>query len=174
MTTLVACAAPEEAVNPAAEAAEPKATQPAIALFELVPSGSEPWPGIVTAGQPSKEEFLALRDAGLRTVINLRVPTERGTQDEPQWMEELGLTYISIPVKGAEGLSADVAVELDEALEAAERPVLVHCGSSNRVGAAFALRAFHLEGAAADQAVEIGLSAGMTRLEGRVRELLAN
>lgn len=141
-------------------------------LASLVPNGAEPWPGIVTAGQPSKQEFEALRDRGLRTVINMRSPGERGTRDEPEWMEELGLTYVSIPVEGAAGLTPEVARELDQALEGAERPVLVHCGSSNRVGAVFALRAYHLEGRSADEALEVGRSAGVTKLEDRVRELL--
>lgn len=145
----------------------------ASGLAELVPYGQEPWPGIITAGQPSKEDFEALHKGGVRTVINLRVASERGTQDEPGWMEELGLDYVSIPVNGAAGLSEAVARELDRALQDARRPVLVHCGSSNRVGAAFALRAFHVEGESPEGALRIGRSAGLTmpKLEARVREL---
>lgn len=142
-------------------------------LAELVPNGSEPWPGIVTGGQPTAEDLAALRDAGLRTVINLRVPTERGTQDEPKWIEELDLAYVSIPVQGKEGLTEEVARQLDLALETSERPVLVHCGSGNRVGAVFALRAFYLEGKAPEAALAIGRTAGVTRLEAAVEKLLA-
>ena len=145
---------------------------PPNSLANLIPYGAEPWPGIITAGQPSKQDFEALRDQGLRTVINLRVPSERGTRDEPAWMKELGLTYISIPVEGAENLNQEVARELDRALENAERPVLVHCGSSNRVGAVFALRAFHLEGMSAEDSLRVGRAAGVTKLEAQVRELL--
>ncbi len=157
------------------ETATSEGTAPTQAsLAELVPYGNEPWPGVLTGGQPSADDFEELRERGLRTVINLRVPTERGTRDEPRWMDELGLIYISIPVEGAAGLSEDVARRLDLALETAERPVLVHCGSSNRVGAAFALRAFHLEGASAEDALAIGAAAGMTRLESTVRGMLAD
>lgn len=161
--------------SPSGSASDPQATaQPPAEtnLAELVPYGAEPWPGIVTGGQPSKEDFEALQAAGLRSVINLRMPDERGTQDEPAWMDELGLDYRSIPVAGADGLSEDVARDLEAALAEAQRPVLVHCGSSNRVGAAFALKAYHLEGIELEEAVAIGQAAGMTRLEGRVRELL--
>jgi protein tyrosine phosphatase (PTP) superfamily phosphohydrolase (DUF442 family) len=153
----------------------PNSGTPAVfesSLAELVPYGREPWPGIITAGQPSREEFEVLRDAGVRTVVNLRVPSERGTQDEPEWMEELGLEYISLPVKGAEGLNEEVARELDQVLETTGRPILVHCGSSNRVGAVFALRAFHVDGKSPEEALEIGLASGVTRLESTVREML--
>lgn len=148
------------------------ATPVSSGLAELVPYGREPWPGIITAGQPSKEDFQALYDGGIRTVINLRVPTERTTRDQPAWMEEIGFEYISIPVAGAAGLSEDVARSLDQALANSQRPVLVHCGSSNRVGAAFALRAFHLEDESPEAALQIGISAGLTKLEGHVREML--
>ncbi len=144
----------------------------ASGLAELVPYGREPWPGIITGGQPSKEDFESLHEGGIRTVINLRVATERGTRDEPDWIEELGLDYVSIPVDGAPGLSEEVARQLDRALQSAERPVLVHCGSSNRVGAAFALRAFHIEGKSAEEALRVGRSAGLTKLEGKLRKLL--
>lgn len=146
------------------------ATQPSLA--ELVPYGNEPWPGIITAGQPSKEALEALRDQGLRTVINLRVPTERGTREEPSWAEDLGLTYVSIPIEGAQGINLQNATALDRALETAERPVLVHCGSSNRVGALLGLRAHELEGLSPEEALEVGRSAGVTKLEERLLELL--
>lgn len=158
--------APEPAAQPAASSeAEQR-------LADLLPYGREPWPGILTAGQPSRQDFEMLRERGVRTVINLRVPSERGTREEPEWMKELGLAYVSIPVAGAAGVNEETARALDLALENAERPVLVHCGSSNRVGAVFALRAFHLEGKSAEEALEIGRSSGVTRLEDHVRGLL--
>jgi len=145
----------------------------AASIADLVPYGREPWPGVITAGQPSRDDFEALKEAGVRTVINLRVPTERGTRDQPAWMEELGFAYVSIPVAGAAGLSEELAHELDRALETSDRPVLVHCGSSNRVGAAFALRAFYIEGKDAEEALDIGTSAGVTKLEAKVRDMLS-
>ncbi len=166
---------PEAQVDSPAPISSARVDGPAASgLAELVPYGREPWPGIITGGQPSKEDFESLREGGIRTVINLRVATERGTRDEPDWMEELGLDYVSIPVHGAAGLSEEVARELDRALQSAKRPVLIHCGSSNRVGAAFALRAFHVEGKSSENALRIGRSAGLTqlKLEAKVRELL--
>jgi hypothetical protein len=49
---------------------------------------------------------------------------------------------------------------------------MLHCGSGNRIGALFALMAFHLEGESADRALQVGREAGLTRLEPVVRERL--
>jgi protein tyrosine phosphatase (PTP) superfamily phosphohydrolase (DUF442 family) len=49
--------------------------------------------------------------------------------------------------------------------------VLVHCGSSNRVGAVFALRA-KMNGANDEDALAFGKSAGMTSLESTVKTRL--
>ena len=50
--------------------------------------------------------------------------------------------------------------------------MLLHCGSGNRVGALLALKAFWLDGGSAEEALEVGLAGGVTRLEPTVRELL--
>jgi protein tyrosine phosphatase (PTP) superfamily phosphohydrolase (DUF442 family) len=52
-----------------------------------------------------------------------------------------------------------------------DEPVLVHCGSANRVGALIALSEFSETGDL-DKALEAGRAAGLTRLEGTVREVL--
>jgi anti-sigma regulatory factor (Ser/Thr protein kinase) len=51
--------------------------------------------------------------------------------------------------------------------------VLVHCASSNRVGALLALRAHWLQGSGAEAAIDVGHAAGLTGLEPAVRGLLA-
>ena len=82
------------------------------------------------------------------------------------------MAYVSIPVDGKAGLSEENAAALAEALETAERPLLLHCGSGNRVGALLALKAFQVDGKTAEESLEIGLAGGVTRLEPVVRELL--
>lgn len=164
---VAACGAPERQPPPAAPAAEEPAD-----WASLLPYGAVPFDGILTGGQPSPAELEAVRDAGFETVINLRRPGERGTQGEAERVGELGMRYVSIPVAGADGLTEENARALAAALALASGPVLVHCGSSNRVGALFALKAFHLDGASPEQALEIGRAAGLTRLEGAVREKL--
>ncbi len=136
---------------------------------DLLPNPRQPLAGVLSGGQPSAEQLQAASAAGFKTVINLRVPGERGTRGEPERVAALGMTYVSIPVEGADGLTEDNARRLDDALREAERPILLHCGSGNRIGALFALMAFHLEGKSAEEALEIGREAGLTGYEPAVR-----
>ena len=159
--------------EPVAEPAAPAAVEPAsVDPATLVKNGKMPVEGLLTGGQPTDEQLAALRDAGYKTVINLRMPDERGTRGEAETVAELGMVYVSIPVSGKEGLTKENAVALAAALETAERPALLHCGSGNRVGALLAVKAFELDGRSAEEALEIGLAGGVTRLEPVVRELV--
>ena len=163
----------EPAVEPAVEPGAPAAAETvAVDPASLVRNGMMPFEGVLTGGQPTDEQLAALRDAGYRTVINLRMPNEPGTGDEPETVAALGMTYVSIPLSGAADLTDENAAALAAALDEAARPVLLHCASGNRVGALLALKAFRLDGASAEEALEIGRGAGMTRLEGSVRQLL--
>lgn len=159
-------------------AAEQAAAAPAVAVLrpspaDLLPNGKEAFEGVLVGGQPTAEQLAAARDAGYRTVINLRPFAEPGAAAEPGLVAELGLDYVLIPVAGAAGLTEANARRLDDALAAAEYPVIVHCASGNRVGGLFALRAFYLEGKSAEEALELGRDTGLTRLEPAVREKLA-
>lgn len=142
----------------------------AAAQVELLPNARTPEEGLLSGGQPSPEQLLALRDAGYLTIVNLRTEGEAGS-DRAE-VEELGLSYVALPID-AEGLTEENARAFAAILDQVERPAVVHCGSGNRVGALFALKAFYVDGASAGEAVELGLAAGLTKLEPSVREHLA-
>ena len=101
----------------------------------------------------------------------MRTEGEEGNSDRDQ-LEALGIRYIEIPIAGTDDLSEDNARRLAEALDESDPPVLVHCGSSNRVGALFAMKAYYVDGLSAEEALVVGQEAGMTRLEPAVREKL--
>lgn len=155
----------------AARAAEDPGSEKAA---ELLPNGRAPLPRVVTGGQPSAEQLAGLAAAGFRTVVNLRADGEPSPVGEPEAaVEGLGMRYVHIPVAGAEGLDRENARALSEVLaDEAAYPVAVYCGSGNRVGALLALEAAWIERAAPEEALELGLDAGLTRLEPQVRELL--
>jgi uncharacterized protein (TIGR01244 family) len=132
-----------------------------------------PFPQLLTAGQPTQEDLIQAAALGYRTVINLRTPGEQGElADEEQVVREAGMDYIVMPIGGPDDINRENAEKLAKLLEADVLPAIVHCASSNRVGALFALKAFHLDGKSAEEALEIGKSAGMTRLEAVVRQQL--
>lgn len=117
---------------------------------------------IVAAGQPSSEQIYAARREGVKTVVNLRPAGEFDEFDEATHVREAGMAYVHIPVAGPEDINEVAARQLDEALSAHDSvPALVHCASSNRVGALMAYRARHIQGRSADEAMEIGRAAGL-------------
>jgi protein tyrosine phosphatase (PTP) superfamily phosphohydrolase (DUF442 family)/rubrerythrin len=146
---------------------------PPAPLLDL-PNAAMPLPDLLTAGQPSEDGLAAAAAAGYKTIINLRAPSEEIGFDESAKADELGLRYIALPIAGAAGLTRDNARLLGDLLDDPELyPAVLHCGSSNRVGALLALRAFYFEGIPAEQALELGRRAGMLSLEPVVAETLA-
>lgn len=141
---------------------------------EDIPNALTPFEGILVGGQPTEEQIRALAAAGYRTIVNTRTPGEKGGWDEGPLAEELGLRFEMIPMAGAQGLTEENARRLAEILDADDAlPALVHCASGNRVGGLFALKAFYVDGLDPEAALKVGLDAGLTRLEGAVRERLA-
>jgi protein tyrosine phosphatase (PTP) superfamily phosphohydrolase (DUF442 family) len=132
-----------------------------------------PQPGLITAGQPTEEQLEALTNAGVTRVISLRVAEERGAGWEEAHAAAATYEFDRLPIAGADALTRENVEALAELLqEGGDGPTLLYCGSSNRVGALLALKAYWLDGASAEDAVSIGREAGMTRLEDAVREAM--
>lgn len=147
------------------------ADEPGTPRIEIM-NALTPLPGVLSGGQVTEEQLAEAAAAGYRTVVNLRTSEEPLEWDEPARVEELGMRYVALPIAGAEGVTRDNAEKLARILGEAERPLLLHCGSGNRVGALFALKAYYLEGEDPETALAIGLDAGLTKLEPKVREVL--
>ena len=156
--------------RPQAEAAAEPAENP---LWIDIPNAKMPFEGILTGGQPTPEQVEEAARAGYRTVVNLRTPGEKGSWDEAPKAAELGLAYFDLPISGGDDLTPENARKLSEIVSSAESlPAMVHCASGNRVGALFAIKAFHVDGEDAETAMRQGLEAGLTRLEKAVEERL--
>ncbi len=92
----------------------------------------------ITAGQPSLDALRQLKAQGFKTVVSLRAESE-GPAEEPDIVRGLGLRFVRIPVTLAT-LSVQDADQVAAVLDDPESsPVLLHCTSSNRVGAMWAL-----------------------------------
>jgi protein tyrosine phosphatase (PTP) superfamily phosphohydrolase (DUF442 family) len=129
--------------------------------------------GITAAGQPSAAALSAAAAAGYKSVIDLRALTEDRGFDEKTTVEGLGMSYVSLPVDGAAGVSFANAEALDKLLADLPKPVLLHCASSNRVGALLALRA-KANGTDSAAALDLGVANGLGSLKGAVETKLAN
>jgi len=95
---------------------------------------------VSTGGQPTPAQLATLKDLGFRTVVNLREPEEFDAAGEAAAARDLGLAYVTIPVKTAGPKSEQVDAFLDALKDPAVFPVFLHCGSGNRVGAFWMIR----------------------------------
>ena len=155
-------------------APQPAPTQPAAGT-NSIPNARTPLPGLVTGGQPSATDLRIAKDQGFHTVINLRPDDEAGVDaEEASTVSKLGMRYVSIPVSGAADLTAENVKKLAAALSQKDAlPAIVHCASGNRAAALLALKAYQIDGKSAEEALELGRSAGLTpKLEPGVRERL--
>jgi uncharacterized protein (TIGR01244 family) len=146
-----------------------------VEIDEVIAAGRvTPVNGITSAGQPDAAALEVFAESGYQVVIDMRGPNEdRGIDDFGGAVESRGMKYVTFPIASPEEINLEKAAELDKLLEGVDGPVLLHCGSGNRVGALLALRQ-SLKGADDASAIEFGKDAGLTRLEPRVREVLEN
>lgn len=160
------------AIAPAIGAQSVAVPEEAAAAPELL-NARQPLPGVRTGGTPSDPAiFAALHEEGFRLFVDLRGPNDP-IGDAPAAAAAAGLVYVAIPISGDADLDLGTVRTLDALLDDPARgPAVVACSSGNRSGALLALRAFWLDRMPADEALELGKRAGLTRLEPSVRALL--
>jgi uncharacterized protein (TIGR01244 family) len=134
---------------------------------ELVPVD-----GIRSSGQPDAAAFELLVEAGYVAVVDMRGQNENRGLDQGALLEQLDLGYITLPLTSPDAINFENAAALEEILAGIDGPVLLHCGSGNRVGALLALMKSK-QGASDEDAIAYGRAAGLTGLEPVVRARLA-
>ncbi len=93
-----------------------------------------------TAGQPRPEHFAKLKAEGIKTVLNLRPPTEHRAAEEEEQVKQAGMNYLNIPVVYATPNEAQVAEFLKFTDDKNNRPIFVHCAAAIRASAFFMIR----------------------------------
>ncbi len=116
------------------------------------------------AGQPAAADMPDLHERGIRTVISLRTPGEIDW-DEKAAVEAAGMKFVSIPFRGADSLGdSQIEAALKELADEANGPILLHCGTSNRVGAIWYAHRIRHDGLTPEEAMaeakEVGLRNG--------------
>jgi len=127
----------------------------------------------IVGGQPTEADLTALANRGIKTIINLRDKGEFSKFNEKAKVEALGMKYISIPVAGSAGINKENLALFSTAINTKDK-AFVHCASGNRVGAMFALDAYYNHHSNVEKSVIIGKKSGLTRLEAKVRKVMAN
>jgi uncharacterized protein (TIGR01244 family) len=154
----------------ACHAPEPTLDRDAVAALDI-PYTAWVSDRLVAAGQLDERQLEALPAAGFRRAVCLRPADEPGTGWEEAAASRVGLDFVRLPIRSAADLTEANARELEAVLQGGE-PVLLYCGSANRVGGLLALKWHWLDGVPAAEALERGRAAGMTRTEPKVRERL--
>lgn len=148
--------------------AEPAAT-PALGILNEL----HVFPGVTSGGQPTAEQLAAAKAAGYKTLVNLRPAAEDPQLDEAAEAAKLGFDYVYLPIAGPADLTEENARKvLALVADPSRQPMVLHCGSGNRVGALVAVGRAKLEGVPAEAALAAGKEAGLTKLEPAVREIL--
>ncbi|MEO8858004.1 MAG: sulfur transferase domain-containing protein [Burkholderiaceae bacterium] len=149
------------------------ATTPAQAELAGLPNVAFPSAHRVASGRLQASDIPALQRAGVREVIDLSVDNETPDFDEAAAMRAAGIDYRNLPIHGGADLTPATVTRFDQLLnDAGDGTTLVHCASSNRVGALIALRAALIGGQTTEDAVAEGHRWGLKSLEPVVRERL--
>ena len=93
-----------------------------------------------TGGQPRLEHLEKLKAEGIKSIINLRQPSEHRAAEEEAKAKELGLRYFNIPVAYGNPNEEQVAEFLKITDDPENRPAFIHCTAAIRVGAFWMIR----------------------------------
>jgi uncharacterized protein (TIGR01244 family) len=118
-------------------------------------------PEIATAGQPSDADLKALKDAGFKTILNLRPPAEGSLEEKPK-VESLGMTYVNIPITPDTITEEKIQLFSEVVGDASNKPLLIHCASANRVGGLWYIHRRLKEGAPEEKSLSEAHDIGLT------------
>lgn len=129
--------------------------------------------GWIGAGQPSEQRLLDVVKLGA-TVLSLRTQAE-DPFDEPALVKGAGGTFIRYPVSSSQYQDKAFREALYDLYDAQMKLgvlVYLHCASSNRVGASWALYQAERKGLPLAEALAAGKAAGLSSLESMVVQIL--
>ncbi len=97
---------------------------------------------VACGGATDTAALEGLQRDGFKSVINLRLASERGADIEANAARAraLGLTYLHIPFNAQTPEPGTVDDFLAAVGNTANQPVYIHCGSANRVGAVWLIK----------------------------------
>ena len=107
---------------------------------------------LCTAGQPTAKHLRELKEQGVKAVLNIRRPSEHDAEGESALVRKLGMKYFNIPINSRAIEDDQVKGFLRIVADPANRPLFVHCGSANRVGAFWMVKRAVVDGWAVDKA----------------------
>ncbi|NNE39792.1 MAG: hypothetical protein HKN14_02610 [Marinicaulis sp.] len=128
-------------------------------------------PNVGLAGKLTPEGVHEAKALGFNLVVDLRQPDENGVAEEKAIVAEIGLPYENAPLVKDRSALAQIDYITGLLEDESNYPVLIHCGTSNRAGAFWAIYRAG-QGVPNIVAIEEGRAGGLTSREAFVREML--
>jgi len=123
------------------------------------------------SGQPTENGLRELKKRGVTVVVNLRTPPEmaRIGFDEPKLIEELGMKYVYLPVRGdsTAPYSPATVASFAKVMETATGPVALHCTIAWRASHLYAAYLIKYRGVEVDKALAAGNAINMSGYDPR-------
>ena len=121
---------------------------------------------IATGAQPAAAAFAKLANRGFRAVLSLRTDTEGvDLKKDRELTEAAGMRYLQIPVVTAAPAPERVEEFLKTVADQKNYPLLIYCGSANRVGALWMIYRVVANGWTEEKALAEAVKIGLTRPE---------
>ena len=108
---------------------------------------------IACGGAPNAGGVENLKKQGFVSIINLRLDTETGVQEEEAAVKTAGIKYVHIPFNGAMPDPKVADQFLVAVADRTNQPAYVHCGSGGRAAAMWMIKRALKDGWATDRAV---------------------
>jgi uncharacterized protein (TIGR01244 family) len=109
---------------------------------------------LAIVGQVTPEQLHDIVNDGYKSILNLRFADEKDCwEDEQKQTEDLGLSYINIPIKFEE-LNPQISLEIFAVINQLPKPILIHCDNAIRSAAIVLLYVAHKQGIEFDQVWE--------------------
>ena len=174
----VACSGPagdraSRGGNGAAPARSDSVPEPTARDMAGMPNARMVGTDMMFGGQPAPEALATLAAQGYRTIVTTRGEGEIDW-NEASLVDSLGMQFISIPMAAPIDSIPDAWLDrFDAVMREAERPMLLHCSSGNRVAGLWAVWLAERGGLDPARALELGEAAGMARIRPVVEKRLA-
>lgn len=124
---------------------------------------------LAIAGQIVLEQLPELIQAGFRSVLNLRMPSETGfLSNEQQQAEHLGLYYLNLPIS-LQCLNDETALKLFNQIYQLPKPSLIHCDCAVRSSVIVLLYIATQQGISLEQAFKQVEQLGLLNFEPSTR-----
>ena len=124
---------------------------------------------VFLAGQFTPDDIALIKAAGVQTVITLRTDGEIDW-DEASALKAAGITFVAVPFRKPDSLTDDVFNKVRKLMkDNADKKVMLHCGSANRVGAVWAACRVCDQGLPSEMAIKEAKQVGLRTPEYEAR-----